>query len=105
MILILPLDTLINDTGAAAASDKGNVKSGDAAAADAAPAAAKPEGLPAKAADVAKAEADENGKKEDAKPPEKRKRQYHVDTNTLRAFCYFDRTGAMPRQSSAASRS
>ena len=67
---------------------------GDGAAADAASAAAKLDDSSVKAAaDVGKADARENGKQEDAKPVEKRKRQYRVDTNLLRAFRYFDRTG------------
>ncbi len=78
--------------------------SGNSTGADAASAAAKPEDSSAKAAAaIAKADAEENGKKEDAKPVEKRKRQYRVDTNLLRAFRYFDRTGAMLRQSSTTS--
>jgi len=78
--------------------------SGDGTAADAALAAAKPEDSSAKAAAATgKADAEEDGKKEDAKPVEKRKRHYRVDTDLLRAFRYFDRTGAMLRQSSATS--
>ena len=40
-------------------------------------------------------ETKDDGNKEHAKPAEKRKRQYHVDTDLLRAFRYFDKTGAL----------
>ena len=72
----------------------------DVAAPVAATAAPKAEDLAEKGEEGSKAsEAKDNGKEEDSKPAEKRKRHYRVDTDLLRAFRYFDKTGTtLPHQ-------
>ena len=98
---------MYSDPGAGAANevDNGDAKPGRDHSATVA--TARTETQPAKAdvaADSSKpaadgkepSEAKNDGAKEDAKPVEKRKRQYRVDVDLLRAFRYFDKTGVLP---------
>ena len=82
--------------GATAQPEKKEVKiDGDETAADAVTAAAKAEIPSEKSVEISKAsEANVHGRKDDVKPVEKRKRQYRIATDLLRAFRYFDTTGA-----------